>query len=101
MPKTKKTNPIHFGIEVTKPHSKEMYTHNNKVAEELKSNILNAWKKLLSKLEDDDRYFMERDWDNGDNSITTLIKLQKNVMYSGYGDGYTVGDVNEEFEKRT
>mgnify|MGYP001289957860 CR=1 FL=1 len=34
--KTKKSNPIHFGIEVTKPHSKEMYAHNDKVAKILK-----------------------------------------------------------------
>jgi len=97
MPKTKKSNPIHFGIEVTKPHSKEMYAHNDKVAKEQKSNILKAWKKLLSKLEDDDKWFMDRDWDNGDNSLPNLLKLQKNVCYYGYGDGYSVEMVNEEF----
>jgi len=97
MPKTKKSNPIHFGIEVTKPHSKEMYAHNDKVAKEQKSNILKAWKKLLSKLEDDDKWFMDRDWDNGDNSLPGLLKLQKNVCYYGYGDGYSVEMVNEEF----
>jgi len=97
MPKTKKSNPIHFGIEVTKPHSKEMYAHNDKVAKEQKSNILKAWKKLLSKLEDDDKWFMDRDWDNGDNSLPDFLTLQKNVCYSGYGDGYSVEMVNEEF----
>tara|TARA_R100000152_G_C6761903_1_gene186092 strand:- start:60 stop:722 length:663 start_codon:yes stop_codon:yes gene_type:complete len=98
MPKTKKPNKIHFGIEITKPHSKEMYAHNDKIAKELKSNILKAWEKLLSKLEDDDKWFMDRDWDNGDNSFPNLLKLQKNVCYSGYGDGYSVEMVNEEFK---
>ena len=29
-----------YGIEITKPHSKEMYAHNDKIAEEMKRNII-------------------------------------------------------------
>ena len=37
--KTKKTPKIQYGIEITKPHSKEMYAHNDSVAEEMRINI--------------------------------------------------------------
>ena len=88
--KKSKSNPIHFGIEVTKPHSKEMYTHNNKVAEELKSNILNAWVNMYTTFD------KHADWSTVPEG-SNFEKLQKNIMYSGYGDGYTIKDVNDEF----
>lgn len=97
MPKLKKSPIFKYGIEITKPFSKAMYAHNDGVATEMRDNILKVWKKLLSKLEDDDKWFMDRDWNNGDNSLPDLLKLQENVCYSGYGDGYTVKMVNEEF----
>ena len=37
---TKKTPTFRYGIEITKPHSKEMYDHNDKVASDMKRNIL-------------------------------------------------------------
>ena len=96
--KKSKSNPIHFGIEVTKPHSKDMYNHNDKVAKELKSNILKAWESALDELFNgySKQTYMESDW-NFIKEDTKLVKLQKELMYSGYGDGYTVAMVNEEF----
>ena len=32
----KKKNEIKYGIEITKPHSKDMYSHNDMVAKEMK-----------------------------------------------------------------
>ena len=61
----KKEPTFAYGIEITKPFSKEMYDHNDMVAKEMKSNIM---------------------------------KLQRGVCYSGYGSGYTLGDVNDEFK---
>ena len=31
-----------YGIEITKPHSKEMYAHNDKVAEQMKAELIKA-----------------------------------------------------------
>ena len=39
MSKLKKSPQYHFGIEVTKPHSKEMYDHNDRVAEQMKTEL--------------------------------------------------------------
>ena len=38
--KTKKTPEIQYGIEITKPFSKEMYDHNDAIALDMKRNIL-------------------------------------------------------------
>jgi hypothetical protein len=88
--KKSKSNPIHFGIEVTKPHSKDMYNHNDKVAEELKSNILKAWVNMYTTFD------KHADWSTVPEG-SNFQKLQKELMYSGYGDGYTIKDVNDEF----
>ena len=38
----KKPKQYHFGIEITKPHSKEMYAHNDKVADIMKAELIKA-----------------------------------------------------------
>ena len=40
MPKVKKSPKFQYGIEITKPHSKEMYDHNDMVNSLMKKNIL-------------------------------------------------------------
>ena len=42
MTKSKKATQYHFGIEITKPHSVEMYAHNDKVAEQMKAELIKA-----------------------------------------------------------
>ncbi len=98
MSRSKKPTEQKYGIQITKPFSKEMYDHNNMVAKEMKENILQAWKTLLNKQKvHDEESLMESSWEFlSDDS--DLVKLQKGVCYSGYGSGYTIGDVNNEFE---
>jgi len=100
--KTKKSNPIHFGIEVTKPHSKQMYDHNDLVAEEMKQNILQAWKNELAKIKEfNDVNAMADDWNEYDIKVGApkLLKIQRGICSFGYGEGYTIDMVNEEFLK--
>ena len=97
----KKANEIKYGIEITKPHSKEMYEHNDKVAKEMKENILEAWEAEISKVEETihnaELEATEWDEDNLKESNPKLVKLQRGVCYSGYGGGYSIADVNDEF----
>ena len=87
----KKEPTFAYGIEITKPFSKEMYDHNDMVAKEMKENILKQWNALIHGID------MDIDWEDfGDNE--SVVKLQKLVCYSGYGSGYTLGDVNDEFK---
>ena len=100
MPKVKKSPKFQYGIEITKPHSKEMYDHNEMVAEEMKNALLTRWISLIAKLEEDDRYLMDREWNEDDlkSECPELVKLQKGVCWSGYGSGYSIQDVQDEFK---
>mgnify|MGYP003114799784 CR=1 FL=1 len=95
MPRKNKVPSIYkYGIEITKPFSKEMYNHNNKVVTIMKGAILSAWLKLMEEFDDFD---MDTDWDiiSDDSDI---VKLQKEICYSGFGGGYTISNVDEEFK---
>jgi len=107
MRKAKKSPEIKYGIEITKPHSQEMYEHNEMVAKEMKDAILTRWISLIAKCLDEDKFFMDRDWDENEIKDTSkngyncpeLVKLQKGICFSGYGDGYSVQMVNDEFKR--
>ena len=90
-----------YGIEITKPWNSEMYDHNEKVAEEMKANLMHHWNLLIAKLEEDDRYLMDRDWDQDDikAECPELEKLQRAVCWSGFGAVYSVQDVCDEFKR--
>ena len=49
MRKSKKSPEIKYGIEITKPWSKEMYDHNEKVASEMKANLMHHWNLIVNK----------------------------------------------------
>ena len=90
MRKAKKSPKVQYGIEITKPWSKEIYDHNDMVSEEMKKNIIKKWDTIVKRLD------MDQDWSllSDDSEI---VKLQKGICWSGYGDGYTLGDVDKEF----
>ena len=102
----KKEPTFAYGIEITKPFSKEMYDHNDMVAKEMRTNIFTKWNLLIDKCIEEDKFFMDRDWDEDEIKDTSkngyncpeLVKLQRGVCYSGYGEGYTIQDVCDEFK---
>ena len=101
MARSKKSNEIKYGIEITKPHSQEMYDHNDMVSAEMKQNIHAKWCELIAILKDDDKWIMDRDWDENDlksdYNCPEIVELQRLVCFSGYGEGYSVQDVEKEF----
>ena len=60
------------------------------VAKEMKKNILNKWNSIIKRLD------MDSDW-NLLSDDSEIVKLQKGICYSGYGDGFTLEDVDEEW----
>ena len=96
-----------YGIEITKPWSKEMYAHNDEVLAEVKHLIECKWTKAYHDSENDyeshagwsdqdnDDYpeFMDSDWDNAN---ATMLDIQEAVTVSGYGSGYTIYDVEKD-----
>ena len=95
-----------YGIEITKPWSKEMYAHNDEVlrevVEEVKDRWLHAYHDSENVYETDtvmsDQYndypeFMDSDWDNA-NAI--MMDIQEAVTITAYGSGYTIYDVEKD-----
>ena len=77
--KPKKQPKVEYGIEITKPWSKEMYGHNDKISEVVKTNIEVALFEI----------FRDRDEE-------ALRKISKHICAHGYGDGYSFDDIYNE-----
>ena len=92
MLKDKKTK---YGVVITKPHSNEMYDHNDKVSEMMKKNILDAWMKTVEAQMISSDLGIDEDWERIDES-SKIVKLQRSIGYAGYGSGFTLGYVNDE-----
>ena len=67
-----------------------MYNHNDMVAKTLKFNIKNAWHNEAIKFNGDD------DWP-AQSQIDNIVDIQSSVMAIGYGDGYTINEVERDF----
>ena len=91
MPKIKKSPIFQYGIEITKPFSKDMYSHNDMVAKEMKFNIKDAWHNEAIKFMGDD------EWPTESNKYNKIIDIQKSICAVGYGDGYTINEVERDF----
>jgi hypothetical protein len=99
----KKTPKVEYGIQITKPWSREMYDHNDAVAEVVKAKIHALWTEAYDTAEADveadfcdDESFVERDWE--DMASEDMIRIQKAVTCYGFGFGYCVGQVAETVE---
>ena len=106
----KKAKEVKYGIEITKPWSKEMYAHNEKVGEDIKTQILKKWNEAMeqAKLEYDENTceieaeengyeiepFLEREYT--DVQTEELRNLQKDITCYGFGMGFSMEDVDEE-----
>jgi len=109
MARAKKTPQYKYGIEITKPHSKEMYAHNEAISDEMKSNIAEVWKWSYAKaeelfindLEEDQSGmdFMDHEYDQDDIDHQDLAQLSRAVSVIGYGSGFTIRDVQGHFER--
>ena len=87
MRKAKKSPKVQYGIEITKPWSKEMYDHNDKVASEMKANLMHHWNLLVDRLlKNSDYYSLDTEWNERliNDDCPELIKLQRGVCYSGF-----------------
>ncbi len=100
MARAKKTPTFQYGIEITKPHSKQMYDHNDHVANVMKINISNVatdiWNDLF--------YYKweSADWvSHKDDKFKTFTveQFQKAICYSGFGSGFDVLEVFSEIRK--
>ena len=91
MPKTKKAPVYYHGIEITKPHSKEMYAHNDSVAKDMRVNIeyeiRDAHRRATGKVA------ANGGMDKGEKDLRNIVQ-----SFTGYafGDGYDLDDIMNE-----
>jgi len=95
MPKTVEKK---YGIEVTKPHSKEMYAHNDQVAEEMKRNILSemhlAYSQAIGDIATKD--LTPKTSGGIDRGEKRLRKIVQAFTGYSFGDGYELEDIKNE-----
>ena len=89
MSKSKKAPTYQYGIEITKPHSKAMYEHNDQVAEEMKRNIASVWADEMIKFNKTD------EWPSGGDS--KMHEIQSSICATGFGEGFTIDEVHTDF----
>jgi hypothetical protein len=100
MSRSKNTPTFQYGIEITTPHSKLMYDHNDQVSAIMKINILNEWTKIWN------AFVGIEEWDHDWHTIKSLIVLdsfdveafQKAICYSGFGSGFSILDVSNDIK---
>ena len=101
--KKEKFIPVKYGIQITKPWSKEMYEWNDKVLLKTKDAITALWKQGYASAEEDyyefygkdyDIKFEDSNWSQESNGI--MEEIQKSVTFAGYGSGYTIYDVEKD-----
>ena len=95
----KKAPKIEYGITITKPWSKEMYNHNDALAEVVKDKVLGMWNEafMAAELEfvDEDELgsvFVDMSWDC---ASSEMVRIQKAITYYSFTN-QSIEDVAEE-----
>ena len=87
-----KVKKVEFGIEITKPWSKEMYAHNEEVEETLRERIVEMWDEAY--LEDDQSGMMFGESDPH-NFNEAMQNIQTAITCYSFGGGYEVDEIVE------
>jgi hypothetical protein len=98
----KKEARVEFGITITKPWSKEMYAHNEELAEIVKEKVHQMWvdalKEAIEDYRDEDELgnlYCEMDWGQASNE---MWRIQKAITYHSYCN-QSIEEVADEVEE--
>ena len=98
----KKEARVEFGITITKPWSKEMYDHNEEVAEIVKETVHQMWvdalKEAIEDYRDEDELgnlYSEMDWGQASDE---MVRIQKAITYYSYCN-QSIEEVADEVEE--
>ena len=90
-----KAKKVEFGITITKPWSKEMYAHNDLVADIVRNEVEARWIAALMEFQkefDDNDEMFECEFTNASDE---LKRIQEAITCYGFGFGYDVSQVAE------
>ena len=98
----KKEARVEFGITITKPWSKEMYDHNEEVAEVVKETVHQMWvdalKTAIEDYRDEDELgnlYSEMDWGQASDE---MVRIQEAITYYSYSN-QSIEEVADEVEE--
>ena len=98
----KKEARVEFGITITKPWSKEMYAHNEELAEVVKETVHQMWvdalKEAIEDYRDEDELgnlYSEMDWGQASDE---MVRIQKAITYYSYSN-QSIEEVADEVEE--
>ena len=94
----KKEAKVEYGITITKPWSKEMYAHNEQVAEIVRAEVHAIWLSALNEFQDElgEEFMSDVEWLDVPFNIK---KIQKAITCYGFGGGYSVTEVAQQVEQ--
>ena len=84
----KKAPKIEYGIEITKPWSKAMYAHNDRVADAVRVKVFEMWTNGIDASDVDG----DADWEYA--ATPAMIKIQRAVLCHSFGSGFDVAEVD-------
>jgi len=94
----KKEIKTHYGIQIVKPWSKEMYAHNEMVAEAVRILVTQRWENELNAFEETLGEFAEDvEWIS--EAPKSLKDIQRAITCYGFGYGYDVERVSRIVEQ--
>jgi hypothetical protein len=91
----KKEAKVEYGIAIVKPWSKEMYDHNDAVAEIVRETVLGMWNKSMAEFQEQyaEAFMSDIEWHA--NAYESLRNIQLAVTGCAFGYGYDVAAVQE------
>ena len=95
----KKEKKVEFGIEITKPWSKEMYDHNDRVAEQVKAAVHQMWMDACNKFQAEmgEEFMSDMEWIS--EAPKSLKDIQVAITGYGFRYGYDVASVSSIVEE--
>ena len=89
----KKAAKVEYGIQITKPWSREMYNHNDNVAVVVRIKVKQLWIAAMAEFRKEFDYndqMLEADWVSASDE---LKRIQTAITCYGFGSGYDVNQV--------
>jgi len=97
----KKEAKVEFGIEITKPWSKEMYAHNDALAEVVKAKVFAMWTAAYEAAESEfaefdelGNEFIDMQWES---ASSEMVAIQEAITLYSFSN-QSIGEVVEEIE---
>jgi hypothetical protein len=91
----KKEAKVEFGITITKPWSKEMYAHNDMVADAVRILVTQRWENALNTFEEElgEEFMSDTEW--AVLATAEMKEIQRAITCYGFGYGYDVAEVSK------